>query len=218
MAYSRTPRLLRGGLVILDPETGAARRVISLQYNPDSVSRSLQTRGAGAETGDRAEALRLTGPPIETMTLEVELDATDQLEKPALHPVAADSGVAAALAALETLLYPDSADVLRNDAMAAAGRLEVLPASGPLALFVWGRRRVVPVRVTDYSVVEEAFGPALDPIRATVSLSLRVLSVNDLGVRSRGGSIAMIHHQRQEQLAARYVGGTFGDLGLDRLP
>jgi hypothetical protein len=41
----------------------------------------------------------------------------------------------------------------------------------PLALFVWSQHRILPVRVTDFSITEEAFDPALNPIRAKVSLA-----------------------------------------------
>ena len=61
------------------------------------------------------------------------------------------------------------------------GTLEIVPAEAPLTLFVWSKNRMLPVRITEFSITEEAFDPALNPIRAKVSLGLRVLSVNDLG-------------------------------------
>jgi hypothetical protein len=218
MSFPRSPRLVHGGLVLVDPTTRAVSRIITLQYNPDSVSRTLQARGASAETGDRFEALRLTGPPIETITLEVEIDAADQLEAPDDNPTTAELGLHPQLAALETLLYPPSATIAANAALATAGRLEILPAAAPLAVFVWGGNRNTPVRITDFSVVEQAFDPSLNPIRATVHLGLRVLTVNDLGVTTPTGSLAMTHHQRMEQLAARYSSGSFRELGIERLP
>jgi hypothetical protein len=218
MSFPGAPRLVHGGLVLLDPTSNAVQRVITLQYNPDTVSRSLQARGAAAETGDRFEALRLTGPPVETITLEVELDATDQLEHPGNNATTVELGLHPSLAALETLLYPRSARVIANADLASAGRLEVLPASGPLVVFVWGRNRNTPVRVTDFSVVEQSFDPFLNPVRATVHLGLRVLTVNDLGVTTPAGSMAMTHHVRVEQLATRYTTGSFRELGIERLP
>src|ERR1017187_5951068 len=79
-SFPGSPRLLRGGIVVLDPVTSAVLRVINLQYNPDTLTRSLQIKGVGGETGDRIEALRLKGPPVETIKVEAEIDATDQLE------------------------------------------------------------------------------------------------------------------------------------------
>src|SRR5206468_8409862 len=80
--FPGSPKLVRGGLVLLDPDTGALLRTIALQYNPDLLTRTLQVQGAGAQQGDRLEALRLKGPPAETIKLEAELDAADQLEHP----------------------------------------------------------------------------------------------------------------------------------------
>lgn len=218
MTFPGSPRLVHGGLVVLDPQSSAVQRIITLQYNPDTVSRSLQARASAAESGDRFEALRLTGPPVETITLEVELDATDQLEDPRSNTATVELGIHPQLATLESLLYPPSARVAGNAALAAAGRLEVLPASGPVVVFVWGRHRNTPVRVTDFSVVEQLFDPALNPVRATVHLGLRVLSVNDLGVATGAGSMAMSHHRQVEELARRFTSGSFRELGIERLP
>jgi hypothetical protein len=73
-----TPRLIRGGLVILGDSGNP--RVIAFQYNPDTLTRSLQVQGIGAEGGDRSEALRVKAPPVETIKLEAEFDLTDELE------------------------------------------------------------------------------------------------------------------------------------------
>jgi hypothetical protein len=74
------------------------------------------------------------------------------------------------------------------------------------------------VRLTELSIVEQAFDTNLRPIRAKVSLSLRVLTVDDLGFATRGGSLAMTHHLSLEQLAAKAPSGAFEDLGLGGLP
>ena len=67
----------------------------------------------------------------------------------------------------------------------------------PLTLFVWSKHRIVPVRITEFSVTEEAFDPSLNPIRAKVSLGLRVLSVDDLGLQPAGGTLFMAYLQQQ---------------------
>jgi hypothetical protein len=79
---------------------------------------------------------------------------------------------------------------------------------------VWSKNRVLPVRLTDFSVTEEAFDPNLNPIRAKVSLGMRVLNVNDLGFDHRGGSLYMTYQQRLESLALLSRGGALGDLGI----
>lgn len=211
--FPNAPRLLKGGIVLIDPETSAVQRIVVLQYNPDTLTRKLQPQGTGADGGDRSEALRLKGPPVETINLEAEIDATDQLELPDRNPLAVELGIHPQLAALETIVYPSSDRLVENNRLAQAGTLEILPAEAPLSLFVWSRTRVLPVRLTEFGITEEAFDPALNPIRAKVSLGMRVLSVNDLGFAHRGGSLFLAYQQRKEQLAAR-AGGTFGALGI----
>lgn len=215
--FSNSPRLIKGGLVLVDSASGQIRRIVSLQYNPDSLSRSFQIRAQG-EGGDRSEALRLKGPPVESIKLDAEIDATDQLEFPDSNPVAVSVGIHPQLAALETLLYPASTVLQNNNTQAGSGVLEIIPMEAPLALFVWSRNRVVPVRVTDFSVTEEAFDPALNPIRAKVSLGLRVLTVDDLGFAHRGGGLFMSYLKNKEALAGKVAGVSLASLGLERLP
>src|SRR5262245_4176852 len=210
--FPNSPRLLKGGIVLVDPESGHVRRIVALQYNPDTLSRTLQVQAIGAEGGGRSEALRLKGPPVETFKLEAEIDATDQLEFPDQHRAAVELGVHPQLAALESLVHPTSAALQANDALAGSGALEIVPMQAPLALFVWSKNRIVPVRITDFSVTEEAFDPALNPIRAKVSLGLRVLSVDDLGFAHKGGSLFMAYLRSKETLAQQGAAGTLATL------
>ncbi|WP_224007344.1 hypothetical protein [Aureimonas sp. SA4125] len=191
-------------------------RIIPLQYNPDSVSRTLQVQGVG-DNSQRSEALRLRGPPVETVRIEAEIDATDELETPGSHQAAAEFGVFPKLAALELLIYPTSATLQRNNGLAGSGTLEIAPMETPLTLFVWSKNRILPVRMTDFSVTEEAFDAALNPIRAKVSLGMRVLSIDDLGFAHRGGGIFMSYLQAKEQLARRAPSGALGTLGIGAL-
>jgi hypothetical protein len=215
--FPNSPRLVKGGLVLIDPSTSAVLRVIPLQYNPDSLSRTLQVRGAGTEGGGRSEVLRLKGPPVETIKLEAEIDATDQLEFPDQNRNATQFGIYPLLAALETIIYPTSSQLLANNALTQAGTLEIIPMETPLALFVWSKSRILPVRVTDMSITEEAFDPTLNPIRAKVSLGLRVLSVDDLGFNHKGGSLFMSYLQAKEQLASK-SSGILTSLGIGGIP
>jgi hypothetical protein len=209
---------MRGGIVLVDPATARVLRVIALQYNPDTLTRTLQPQAVAGDGHDRSQALRLKGPPVETIKLDAELDATDALEAPERNAVTAELGIAPQLAVLETLLYPASSALASNDAMQARGTLEITPLETPLALFVWSRQRVVPVRVTDLSITEEAFDPALNPIRAKVSLSLRVLSIDDLGFAHKGGALYMIYQQTKERLAQSAASGGLTGLGLTGIP
>jgi hypothetical protein len=210
-----SPRLLKGGLVLLDPETAKVERVIALQYNPDSLTRTLQVQGAG-EGGDRSEALRLKGPAVETIKVDAEIDATDAME--VADPTVAELGIHPQLAALETIIHPSSASLESNNTLAASGTLEILPMETPLVLFVFGQNRVLPVRLTDFSVTEEAFDPNLNPIRAKVSLGMRVLTADDVGFTHKAGSLFMSYLQQKEALRDKYQSGTLGALGLTGIP
>ncbi|MEA2874606.1 MAG: hypothetical protein QOH67_4834, partial [Hyphomicrobiales bacterium] len=147
--FPDSPHILKGGLVLLDPVTSVVMRIIVLQYNPDQLSRTLQVQAMAADAsggGDRSEALRLRGPPVETFKLDAEIDATDQLETN--DATVLQSGIFPQLAALETILYPPLATILSNHAIASAGMLEIVPMEAPLTLFVWSAWRIVPVRIT----------------------------------------------------------------------
>lgn len=216
--FPNSPRLLKCGLVLIDPDTGTVQRIIVMQYNPDTLTRTLQIQSVGAESPDRSEALRLKGPPIETIKLDAEIDATDQLEFPDQNPNAVQYGILPQLAALETIIYPTSSQLIANNTLAQAGMLEITPMETPLALFVSSKMRVMPVRLTDISITEDAFDTNLHPIRAKVSLGMRVLSVTDLGFQHKGGSLYMAYQQQKELLASLSPAGTFGSLGITGIP
>jgi hypothetical protein len=215
--FPNSPRLLKGGIVLIDPRTSAVLRVIALQYNPDTLSRTLQVQAAG-ESGDRLEALRLKGPPNESFKLDAEIDATDQLEFPDQNRTTTQFGIFPQLAALETIVYPASAQLQANNGLAQVGTLEIAAAEAPLTLFVWSRTRTLPVRITDFSITEEAFDAALNPIRAKISLGMRVLSVNDLGFDHKGGSLFMTYLRNKEQLANLSQGTPLSSLGITGVP
>jgi hypothetical protein len=215
--FPGSPRLLKGGIVLVDPNTGVVQRIIVMQYNPVTLTRSLTGQTLGEST-DRLQALRLTGPPQETYSLEAEIDAADQLEFPDQNQTVVENGITPQLAALETIVYPQSSRLISNNSMAASGALEIVPAEAPLTLFVWSKNRVLPVRLTELSITEEAFDPNLNPIRAKVSLSMRVLNVNDVGFEHKGGNIYMTYHQQLERFASLNRGAALGDLGLTGIP
>jgi hypothetical protein len=214
--FPGSPQLLKGGIVLLNPDTGQPVQIIVMQYNPDTLTRTLQVQGIGPEPGDRLEALRLKAPPLETIKLDAEIDATDQMEK--ADPTTAQLGIYPQLAALETIVYPSSRQLQANDSQSQMGTLEIAPMEAPLALFIWSKVRVLPVRVTDFSITEEAFDPNLNPIRAKVSLGMRVLTVNDLGFAHKGGNLFMTYLQQKEQLVTKNPKGTLGALGLKGIP
>jgi hypothetical protein len=216
--FPGSPRLTKGGIVLIDPTTAAVVRVIALQYNPDTLTRTLQVQAMGGEGGDLLEALRLKAPPHESIKLDAEIDATDQLEFPEQNATVTEVGIYPQLAALETIVYPTSAQLQANDRFARMGTLEIAPTEAPLTLFVWSKTRVLPVRITEFSITEEAFDASLNPIRAKVSLGLRVLSVTDLSFGHRGGTLFMAYLQGKERLAAQSPGASLSALGITGIP
>lgn len=199
--FPGSPQVQKGAIIGLDPFNPLAS-VIVFQYNPDTMTRTLTARTTGG-TADRGEALRLKGPPEEKIGLEVEIDATDQLER-AQFPATA-LGLYPTLASLEMLLYPKSALTIANEVLASLGIIEVIQPEAPLTLFVWGVKRVLPVRLTTFTITEEAYDPDLNPIRAKVRLDLQVLSYHDLGLLSVGGALFMAHQISKEVMAT--IGG-----------
>jgi hypothetical protein len=215
---SNTPRLQKGALVGLDPVNPLAS-VIVFQYNPETLTRTLTPQTAGGTGGGASapgEALRLAGPPQEALKLDVMIDATDQLEQG--QATAAQLGIHPQLAALEMLLYPKSALVIANEILLRVGIIEIIPPEAPLTILVWGAKRVLPVRLTEFSITEEMFDPHLNPIHAKASLGLRVLNYRDLGLLSPGGGLFMAHQLVKESMAtlngAASLGPALSSLGI----
>ena len=196
--FPGSPRLLKGAIVGINP-FNPLPSVILFQYNPDTLTRTLQAQTVGEGSADRSEAMRLKGAPTETIKLDVEIDATDQLETAAVTAVGL--GIYPQLSALEVLIYPESSLVITNALLMSLGTIEVIPPLAPFTLFIWGPQRVLPVRLTDFSITEEAHDVNLNPIRARVSLGLRVLTYNDLPLTHEGYGIFLAHQVIKETMA-----------------
>jgi hypothetical protein len=195
--FPGSPKLTKGAIVAIDLANPLAS-VIIFQYNPKTLTRRLEGQFSGAE-GARSEVMRLKGAPSESIDLEIELDAADQLEKS--DPIAATMGLYPQLSALEMLLYPKSASVIANTALLAAGTLEIIPPEAPFTLFIWGIKRVLPVRISGFTLTEQEYDPNLNPIRAEASLSLQVLSYNDFPVSHPGYTLFLAHQVVKETMA-----------------
>ena len=209
--FPGSPRLLKGAIIGLDPVNPLAS-VVVFQYNPDTLTRRIDARSTGGtDGGDRSEAFRLSGPPRETITLNVEIDAADQLEQ--ADPLAVTVGVYPTLSALEMLLYPKSKKVIADLAAAQIGNIEIIPPEAPMTLFVWGAMRVLPVRITSLSITEEAYDTTLNPIRAKVDLSLYVLSYADLKPDHPGHTLFLVHQVMKEIMATSNVFNSLQNTG-----
>lgn len=191
--YSRSPKLLKGAIVAFRPPLPLPD-VIPFQLNPESLQRTVEANLAEGDGG--ADGFRLAGAPKEVIQVEATLDASDDLEQGE-----GENGLHPRLAQLETLLYPSASTVMVNTALLQVGTIEVLPASGPFTVFIWGRSRILPVRIKSLSITEEAYDPRLNPIRAKVSMQLAVLSYSDLASTHPGYTMFLSHQLVKEAMA-----------------
>lgn len=214
--FSGSPRLVKGALVVMEGQQ-SVKQVILFQYNPETLTRSLQSRNQYDENKARSgEPLGLRCPPQETISLEIELDATEQMEKAV--PGVPALGVYPALSALEALLYPPSEQVLVEESLLELGQLEISLPRMPLVLFAWGQRRVLPVSISSLSITEQAFDPDLNPILAKVSLSMNVLTYDDLGgITTAGGALYLAHHIAVETLSSIYTASSAAAIAASTL-
>lgn len=211
--FSRSPRLRKGGLAAYRLPS-VIPTIIAFQYNPDEVSRSLTQRGGG---GGRGEAQRVSGPPEETLTFSIEIDATDQLEHPGDNVMTVALGLHPVIAALESLLYPPFAVVATNEGLALGGLGFIGAEQAPLTLLVWGAARVLPVRVESLTIKEQAFDTNLNPIRVAADLTLKVQTYRDLDMTNPAYWVYMAGFAQKEVLAAANTLGN-GSAIADMLP
>lgn len=200
-----SPRLLKGAIVAIDPNNPLAS-VTVFQYNPHTLTRRLEPQMVGGE--NRAEPLRIKGAPVETIDVEIEIDAADQLEQGGFS--ASMMGIYPQLSALEMLVYPKTKQVIANEDLLKKGTIEIVPPEAPLTLFVWGPSRILPVQIKSFSITEEVHDTRLNPLQAKVSLSMRVLSYNDLPSDHAGHKIFLAHQVAKEVMATV---GSIGNLG-----
>jgi len=193
-----TPLVKKGALLVYEPNTGIPLSTITFQYNPETLRRSLQPQSVGDQP-DRTEVLRLKGPAVETIHCDIEIDAADLLEQQ--DPTTMRFGIAPQLSTLELLLYPTSSVLIANEVLSLIGTIEILPMSSNLTVLALGPNRVAPVRITGLEITEEQFDPQLNPIRAKVSLTLRVLNVNDVGFLTTAGAMYMAYQMTKESIA-----------------
>ncbi len=116
--FPRSPKIIKGAIVGIDIFNPIAS-VVVFQYNPDQLSRSIEPQYSDA-SGARSEALRLGGPPRETISATINIDAIDQMEE--ADGVTSTFGIYPQLSALEMLVYPKSALVITNTALLATAR------------------------------------------------------------------------------------------------
>ena len=206
--FTRSPKLLKGALIQFSaPMLIPIPNIIIFQYNPETMTRTLtpwlpaqheieyDEKGNVTKdtlTGEQLNQLSQPFDPAETFSLALELDATDALEEPGSHPIAVIAGVADRISAMELLCYPPGPGALGgllnvSVNVSIGGGIEFGAAADvikrkdvPIVLFFWGPGRIVPVRVTSFSVEEQQYSPLLYPIRAKVNIGLKVLDQHHL--------------------------------------
>jgi hypothetical protein len=105
--------------------------------------------------------------------------------------------------------------VITNTVLLATGTIEVVPPEGPFTLFIWGPQRIVPVRLTEFTITEEAHDSNLNPIRAKVSLGLRILNYNDFPIDHPGFAMFLVHQGVKEVMAVIGSVGNVASFGMN---
>ncbi len=205
--FPGSPRLTRGALIAADLFNPLAS-VVLFQYNPKNLSRTIDP--SYNETAGGREVMRLNGAPSETISVTVEIDAADQLESG--DASAGSMGIYPQLSALEMMVYPKSMQVIANTALLAAGVIEIVPPEAPFTLFIWGIKRVVPVKIASISITEQEFDPRLNPIRAEAEISLQVLTYDNFPVTHPGFAAFMSHQIIKETMAAVNSAGSIPNI------
>lgn len=192
----KSPKLLKGALIEFSHRfLFAVPNVIVFQYNPESITRKLEAWYAGGtenkQGGGEEPVNAQPHDPPETFDLTLEFDAADEMENPLTKSVAIVSGVSRRIAALEMLLYPEPGDgglltsAVQSLSAALSGTVSMGAAPVPRGkvpdlLFCWGLGRIVPVRLTGFSVEEQSYSPQLSPLRAKVTIGLKILQPRNL--------------------------------------
>src|SRR5260370_3274624 len=208
LEFPLRPNLQKGALAVYPTHTPGSQpsTIIVFQFNPEAMKRTLAHRaGRAAAEGKSGSAkedvLRVAGPPLETINLTVDMHAADQLAEPDQNASVAEHGLHPALATLELLMYPPTLNAKKIEEQAARGQVQVSPADLPLVLLVWGKQRVVPVKLTSFAIAEDAFDTRLNPIAAKVELGVQLLTYMEFTSSSIGRDAFIAYQKAKESLA-----------------
>jgi hypothetical protein len=194
--FPRSPRIKKGAFVQFDQQS-APGRVITFQYNPETLCRKLEANTKGSL-------------PRETITFTLILDATDSLENS--QPVTVESGIYPQLSALELLLYPQNSEQRHSSFLGIS--LFRRANNQPFILFVWGQKRILPVRLTELHIIEKMFDPNLNPIRASIEITMQVLNDEDFPRGHKGYDYWKSHLTTKITMAQiAYANSSLSDIG-----
>ena len=164
----RSPSVLSGAFVLLQPPSWRALQVVVFQYNPEALRHRIaipEQHAGGGLLGSIARWKPAASVPETRERIELELlyDAADDLEHPDVHPETVRLGLLPRLEALRAVAFPAS-----------------LTGAAPVLLLLFGARRALPVRVSALAIDEESFSPTLCPLRARARLELEALLPREL--------------------------------------
>jgi len=217
---------LRGAFLAYEPDGYPDRkRVIPFRFNPESLSRTVAVEGgkqgggvegavpgAAAAPAGEASADSNSGTMKESFTVQIRLDFADREES--VSGLDEEFGIAPEVAAIEDLLYP-----AETESEASSDGTEPVSAARkrPTVLFVWGRKRVLPVRIASLKIDESVYNNHLNPVRAEIEASLEVLGAGP-ALADPAVSSALDHtHAGRRELARMYYDNTASQ-GTNILP
>lgn len=114
----------------------------------------------------------------ESIGFEIRLDATDKLNDG--DAITSQFGIAPQLATLELMVHPKEESLIGQALSSLLGSSTnafsfTKGPNPPMILFIWGRKRVLPVNINSLNITETEFSTDLNPIRATASVNLTVI-------------------------------------------
>lgn len=165
-----TGKLVRGALATV--VRNQIDTLVAFQYNPESIKRSVTPQMGAGDSSDHSNESRFTDAPTQRISFTAYFDAADALEKG--DSVAVQSGIGPQLALLERLVYPLRSQIEDRDRERNSGVMEVVALTAPSFILIWGPKRAIPVRISQLEITEEAFDGNLNPIRASIAISVDV--------------------------------------------
>jgi len=181
--------LVRGALIEYGTDLiGPIPNVVIFQFNPESLSRSLQIpqRPTGPTQRETTQAGQKT---FEKISFKAHFSAANMLDED--KALAKMFGIGPQLCALEKMVLPSSKIAgLIGEALDAVG--EALGLGGgddaaaqpiprekyPRILFIWGLTRVLPVTIDSMTIAELEYDALLNPLRAEVDVQLSVIAID----------------------------------------
>ena len=199
--FPNKPKILRGAFVEFglslpplfvvfqfNPVQLTRNRALTFTF-PGAPSAATGPRAAGAPPrtlrefhGDFSDLLDLQKQQLvtvqeQTIGFDIRLDATDKLNEG--DTITEQFGIAPQISTLELMVHPKQESLIGAAVSALLSKPDGFSftrgANPPLILFIFGRKRVLPVNINTMNITETEFSTDLNPIRATVAVNLTVI-------------------------------------------